>query len=62
MRLCYIAAMDYRGTVIVSIAVMGFIAVFAIGTALRKFSRSIGQLKRRQEEMREKYHDPHREN
>jgi hypothetical protein len=54
--------MDYRETIIVSIAAMGFIAVFAIGIALRKFSRSMGQLKRRQEEMKEKYHDPFREN
>jgi hypothetical protein len=54
--------MDYRETVIISIAAMGIIAVFAIGTALRKFSRSMGQSKRRQEEMKAKYHGSHREN
>jgi hypothetical protein len=59
--ICYIAGMSYNQMVIISILVMGLIALIAIGSALRKFSRSLGQLKSRREEMKKHYPKTHQE-
>lgn len=53
--------MSYGATVIISILVMGLIALIAIGSAFRKFSRSMGQLKSRRKEMEKRYTKTHQE-